>query len=156
MLKTIAYTSAIVFNCLAYHASVYLHGVCNLPPHKILHAQNTASSHSAHAHIQTKKQSSSAYCWLAQVFAIPHHCYSALSRLFFIKAPEGPYVSLFPNSILDMELWKRFMTDPEITADCPPPENTPASMATTKSSKSPVILTAAEQQETVGRISGYS
>ena len=51
----------------------------------------------------------------------------------------------------DMELWKRFMSDPEITADCPPPDNTPVDMSNTKSSKSAVILTAAEQIEAVGR-----
>lgn len=155
MLRTIAYTSAIVFNYLAHHAFGYIHAACTFPLYNILYARDIASSHSAHAHTQTKKQSSSVYCWSAQVFAIPHYCYSALPRLVSILAPERPYISLFPNSIPEMELWKRFMADPEITADCLPPDNTPASMATTKSSKSSVILTAAEQHETVGRIFGH-
>jgi hypothetical protein len=88
-------------------------------------------------------------CWPGQCLSSISFLNLLLSACLFIMAPERPYISLFPNSVLDMELWQRFMADPQITADCPPPDNSLTSMSTSKSAK-PVILTAAEQQETVG------
>lgn len=40
--------------------------------------------------------------------------------------------SLSTNSVLDVDLWKRFYKDEDITADAPPPERKPPAMATSK------------------------
>ncbi|KIX95070.1 uncharacterized protein Z520_09380 [Fonsecaea multimorphosa CBS 102226] len=67
-------------------------------------------------------------------------------------APRRPYVSLFPNSILDVDLWMRFMEDEEITADCPPPVKDVLDMASTKLSSSKtsnVSLTVSDQEQAI-------
>ncbi|KIW89734.1 uncharacterized protein Z519_09891 [Cladophialophora bantiana CBS 173.52] len=66
--------------------------------------------------------------------------------------PSRPYVSLFPNSIIDVDLWNRFVEDEEITADCPPPVKDVLDMASTKlssSKSSSVSLTTSDQEQAV-------
>ncbi|KAJ9618012.1 hypothetical protein H2204_013242 [Knufia peltigerae] len=46
--------------------------------------------------------------------------------------PPRAYSSLSTNSVLDVDLWKRFYKDEDITADAPPPERKPPAMATSK------------------------
>ena len=48
----------------------------------------------------------------------------------------------------DTELWKRFMDDQDIVADCLPPVQSSLNMSSTKASKAPVVLTAADQEQT--------
>ena len=69
-----------------------------------------------------------------------------------IMAPKRANVSMFPNSVLDVELWERFMEDSEITADCLPPVDVSPAMATSKSSGSkPLVhLSVSDQQQAVG------
>ncbi|OAP61437.1 hypothetical protein AYL99_03640 [Fonsecaea erecta] len=65
-------------------------------------------------------------------------------------APRRAYVSLFPNSNVDVDLWGRFMEDEEITADCPPPVKDVPDMASTKLSKSSnVSLSASDQEQAI-------
>ncbi|EXJ78731.1 hypothetical protein A1O1_09133 [Capronia coronata CBS 617.96] len=66
-------------------------------------------------------------------------------------APERAYVSLFPNSIIDVDLWKRFYNDEEITADVPPPVKASADMATSTAtgSKSSVSLSVSDQEQAI-------
>ncbi|OAL33323.1 hypothetical protein AYO20_07334 [Fonsecaea nubica] len=74
-------------------------------------------------------------------------------------APRRPYTSLFSNSIIDHDLWKRFMEDEGITADCPPPVKDTADMASTKSSNSKssnVSLTASDQEQAITYILEHS
>ncbi|KAK4945545.1 hypothetical protein LTR10_015164 [Elasticomyces elasticus] len=60
-------------------------------------------------------------------------------------APLRAYASLFPNTVLDVDLWKRFMEDEEITADVPPPVKESPAMASEES----VILTGEDQEEAI-------
>ncbi|KIW20561.1 hypothetical protein PV08_01136 [Exophiala spinifera] len=46
--------------------------------------------------------------------------------------PPRPYSGFSAKSILDVDLWKRFYVDEDITADAPPPERNPPTMATTE------------------------
>lgn len=46
--------------------------------------------------------------------------------------PPRAYSGLSINSVLDIDLWKRFYKDEDITADAPPPERNPPAMATTE------------------------
>lgn len=130
--------------------SVYIS--CNLPPSLLHHAQNIVSRHAVYAPFLTKNPT--VICILlastdAHYLLLPLTLPS--SAFLSSMAAAGAGVSLSPNSMLDMELWQRFMADPQITADCLPPDITITNMSTSKSSK-PVIVTAAEQQETVGCI----
>jgi hypothetical protein len=62
-------------------------------------------------------------------------------------SPERAHVSLFSNCPQDLGLWRRFFDDPQITADCQPPEKSnPVTMATETES---VVLTASDQEKAV-------
>lgn len=71
----------------------------------------------------------------------------------FNMAPRRAYVSLFQNSFLNVDLWKRFVEDEELSADIDPPVKVSLDMASAKSSgsKSSVSLTASEQEQAVSR-----
>ena len=65
---------------------------------------------------------------------------------------KRPYVSLVSNSVVDLDLWKRFTKDEDITADCPPPANDTPEMASTKTSSSKtanISLTGSDQEQAV-------
>ncbi len=69
-----------------------------------------------------------------------------LACLLVRMAPPRAYVSLFPNSVLDVDLWRRFYNDEEITADVPPPVKASPTMAGSTSS---VSLSVSDQQQAV-------
>lgn len=49
--------------------------------------------------------------------------------------------------VADTQLWKRFMDDQDIVADCLPPVGSSLNMSSTKASKAPVVLTASDQEQ---------
>lgn len=49
--------------------------------------------------------------------------------------------------VADTQLWKRFMDDEDIVADCLPPVGSSLNMSSTKASKAPVVLTASDQEQ---------
>jgi hypothetical protein len=60
-------------------------------------------------------------------------------------APARAYGSLSSNSVLDVDLWKRFYEDEDITADVPPPAKNPPAMAATK----PISLSPSDTEQAV-------
>ena len=78
-------------------------------------------------------------------------CRLGLYSYFFASlkmAPPRAYGSLCPNSVLDVDLWKRFYEDEDITADVPPPAKNPPAMSTTK----PISLSPSETEQAVRRL----
>ncbi|EXJ81175.1 hypothetical protein A1O3_07465 [Capronia epimyces CBS 606.96] len=69
-------------------------------------------------------------------------------------ATRRPHGSLLPNSVLDTDLWKRFYSDEEITADIPPPVKASTTMATSGAadSKSSISLSVADQEQAISYI----
>lgn len=54
---------------------------------------------------------------------------------------------MFPNSVLDTGLWKRFYDDEEVTADIPPPVQAFHKMASSEASDSDTVTISVAQQE---------
>ena len=103
----------------------------------------------SHTHTKTTILLISSLCALSIATA---RLLALFAGLLLNMAPKIAHVSLFPNSVLDVELWERFMEDPEITANCPPPVNVSPAMAASKSSgsKPSVHLSVSDQQQAVG------
>nr|KAK5440896.1 hypothetical protein LTR18_007500 [Exophiala xenobiotica] len=60
-------------------------------------------------------------------------------------APARAYGSLSSNSVLDVDLWKRFYEDEDIPADVPPPAKDPPAMSATK----PISLSPADTEQAI-------
>jgi hypothetical protein len=81
---------------------------------------------------------------------ICHSCWSAVAA--FSLSSSRKMASRRPNITLSPKLWKRFMQNEEITADCLPPVNTSLDMASTKPSSSKsanASFTASDQEQAV-------